>query len=570
MRPFAQAVWASRYQYTRDGTIVDADLEATFARVARAVAQVEADPDLWSARYAAALTELRFLPGGRILAGAGTDKQVTLFNCFVSGPLEDSIPGILDSLKETAMTMQQGGGVGVDFSTLRPRGAVARKTGATASGPVSFMHIWDSLCETLLATSSRRGAMIGVLRCDHPDIIEFIEAKLDRGALNNFNLSVLITDAFMAAVSRNDEWPLHDPGGGAVHRHVGARELWQRIVNAAHAASEPGLLFVDRINRENNLYYCEHISTTNPCGEVPLPPYGACDLGSINLARLVDAPFTSRSKIDSAKLREAVGLAVRFLDGVIDVSAFPLRAQADKARTTRRIGLGVTGLADALIMLGIHYDSDRGRDIGAQVVTQIRDTAYEASVQLADEKGAFELFDRESYLDSPFVRRLPGSIREAIDTRGIRNSHLLAIAPAGSISLLAGNVSSGIEPVFALEAERAVLGSDRQISRFHVRDYAYGLWLGSQERSQPRPDIFVTADQLSPTAHLRMQAVLQPVIDGAISKTVNLPAAASRDDVADVFRLAWESSVKGCTVYRQGSRGGQVIKACTDTECGDS
>jgi ribonucleoside-diphosphate reductase alpha chain len=261
---------------------------------------------------------------------------------------------------------------------------------------------------------------------------------------------------------------------------------------------------------------------------------------------------------------------VRFLDGVIDVSAFPLRAQADKARTTRRIGLGVTGLADALIMLGVHYDSDRGRDIAAQTVAQIRDAAYTTSVQLADEKGAFELFDRERYLDSPFVQRLPRRIRDAIGASGIRNSHLLAIAPAGSISLLAGNVSSGIEPVFALEAERAVLGSDRQINRFHVRDYAYGLWLASQARSQARNDIFVTADQLPPMAHLGMQAVLQPLIDSAISKTVNLPATASPDDVAEVFRLAWESPVKGCTVYRQGSRGGQVIKACADFECGDA
>ena len=569
MRSIAQAVWASRYRYARDGTVIDADLEATFARVARAVAQVEADPDLWSARYATALSELRFLPGGRILAGAGTEKQVTLFNCFVSGPLEDSIPGILDSLKETAMTMQQGGGVGVDFSTLRPRGAIARKTGATASGPVSFMHIWNALCETLLATSSRRGAMIGALRCDHPDIIEFIEAKRDLAALRNFNLSVLVTDAFMAAVHGDDEWPLVDPCSGAAQGRVGARDLWQRIVDAAHAASEPGLLFIDRINRENNLYYCERISTTNPCGEVPLPHYGACDLGSINLVRMVEAPFSSRSRFNKDLLYETVGLAVRFLDAVIDISAFPLRRQADTARSARRIGLGVTGLADTLIMLGLHYDSDQGRDFAAHVLERIRDAAYGTSIELAIEKGAFAAFDRDRYLDAPFVRHLPGDLRAAIGNHGIRNSHLLAIAPTGSISLLAGNVSSGVEPVYALEAERAIQGVDRQTVHFKVRDYAYDAWLRSGRSGQAVPDEFVTADELAPAAHLDMQACLQPCVDGAISKTVNLPITATRDDVDNVFRIAWESSVKGCTVFRRGSRGDQVIQACTDAGCGD-
>jgi ribonucleoside-diphosphate reductase alpha chain len=569
MRPFAQAVWASRYRYSRDGTIVDADLESTFTRVAQALASIESDPATWSRRYARLMTDLRFLPGGRVLAGAGTDRQVTLFNCFVSGPLRDSISGILDSLKETAVTMQQGGGVGVDFSGLRPHGSIARKTGAQASGPVSFMRIWDALCETLLATSSRRGAMIGTLRCDHPDILEFVDAKRTPGMLRNFNLSVLITDDFMTAVRDDAQWALAYPAGGTVHRRLAARALWQRIVDAAHATGEPGLLFIDTINRENNLYYCERISATNPCGEVPLPPYGACDLGSVNLAALVEAPFTTQARLDTSVLRETVGVAVRLLDAVIDVSAFPLPQQADKARAGRRIGLGLTGLADALIMLGLHYGSRAGRDFAAGTVRQIRDTAYATSIDLAREKGAFPLFDRARYLAAPFVGRLPATIRDAIAAHGIRNSHLLAIAPAGSISLLAGNVSSGVEPVYALEAERALRGSDRQVEHFHARDYAYDLWSGSGSVAPGRqlPDVFVTADQLPARAHLDMQACLQPFIDGAISKTVNLPAAATSADVADAFRYAWSSAIKGCTVYRQGSRGGQVIRACTDIDC---
>jgi ribonucleoside-diphosphate reductase alpha chain len=564
----AQAVWSSRYRYSRAGKFIDADPGSTFARVAGAIAAVESEPGPWSSRYTDELAGPRFLPGGRVLAGAGTDRQVTLFNCFVSGPLDDSIAGILDALKETAITMQQGGGVGIDFSGLRPLGQPAERTGAIASGPVSFMRIWDSLCETMLATSSRRGAMIATLRCDHPDIIEFVEAKRDQDALRNFNLSVLITDDFMHAVNEDSSWGLTYPEGGVVVAEVSARGLWQRIIDAAWATAEPGVLFVDKINRENNLYYCERITATNPCGEVPLPPYGACDLGSINLPALVDAPFSAGASIDPERLTGSVGIAVRFLDAVIDVSAFPLPEQASRARETRRVGLGVTGLADALIMMGLRYDSDAGREIAAQLMRRIRDAAYETSVELAREKGVFPLFDREAYLESPFIRRLPDRIRRAIAESGIRNSHLLAIAPAGSISLLAGNVSSGIEPVFALEAERALRDRDRRVETFRVRDYAYDQWLRLKGGAQPLPDVFVTADQLSAQAHLDMQACLQPFVDSAISKTVNLPPDASADDVAGAFRFAWSSPIKGCTVYRQGSRAGQVISACSDIDCG--
>ena len=570
MKPtLAHAVWSSRYRYLLAGKYVDADIDATFARVADAVAAVEHDAASWSARYKAVLDGCQFLPGGRVLAGAGTDRQVTLFNCFVSGPLDDSIGGILDSLKETAVTMQQGGGVGIDFSSLRPGGDVAMRTGAIASGPVSFMRIWDSLCETMLATSSRRGAMIGTLRCDHPDIAEFVELKRDQHSLQNFNLSVLVSDAFMDAVVNDRHWALRYPEGGLIYAEIRAQDLWQRIVDSAHATGEPGLLFIDKINRENNLYYCECISATNPCGEVPLPPYGACNLGSINLATLIDAPFSARASLDTGRLADTIRVAVRFLDAVIDVSGFPLPQQEERARNTRRIGLGVTGLADALVMMGLYYGSDAGREFATQQLRRIRDTAYETSIELAREKGVFPLFDRDRYLEAPFVRRLPDHLRDAVAEHGIRNSHLLAIAPAGSISLLAGNVSSGIEPIFALEAERTIRGRDRQVERFHVRDFAYDHWLRQHGEGMKLPGAFVTAGQLPAQAHLDMQASLQPFVDGAISKTVNLAADACVDDVADAFLFAWSSPIKGCTVYRQGSRHGQVISSCSDIDCGD-
>jgi ribonucleoside-diphosphate reductase alpha chain len=568
--PLAEHIWATRYRSARRGDVIDASFGDTAARVARAVASVEREADSWFERYKKLIAEMQFLPGGRVLAGAGTDKQVTLFNCFVSGPVEDSIDGILSSLKEAALTMQQGGGIGVDFSALRPAGIPAARTGVIASGPVSFMHIWDALCETMLATSSRRGAMIGTLRCDHPDILEFIDAKRRPGELKNFNLSVLISDDFMAAVRGDETWSLTHPAGSKVHERVSARLLWQRIVEAAHATAEPGLLFVDKINRENNLYYCERIHATNPCGEVPLPPYGACNLGSINLVAFVVAPFSGHAELNEAALSLTVSRAVRFLDAVIDVSGFPLTQQAAQARSARRIGLGVTGLADALAMLGLHYDSDAARAFAARTLTRIRDTAYEASVALAREKGVFPLFDPERHLEAPFIRSLPDRLREAIAASGIRNSHLLAIAPAGTISLLAGNLSSGIEPIYALEAERTVLGEGQRVEHFQVRDYAYDRWLDFAKVAGRIPDAFVTADQLPARAHLDMQASLQPLVDNAISKTVNLQPEATTDDVAEAFMYAYASSIKGCTVYRPGSRAGQVLKACSELHCGDA
>lgn len=565
----SELVWSSRYRGADGQGVEDASLADTWSRVARSIASVESESRKWEQRFESVLEGFRFLPGGRILAGAGLGKDVTLFNCFVAGQLIDSLDGILESLKETAITMQYGGGIGIDFSALRPSGSPAIRTGATASGPVSFMRVWDSMCETLLATGRRRGAMMGTLRCDHPDIEEFVDAKRDPAALTNFNLSVLVTDDFLRAADAGEEWTLTYPVGGEplVEKRVPAGTLWRHMVESAFETAEPGLLFVDTINRENNLWYCESISATNPCGEVPLPAYGACDLGSVNLAATVSSPFTGNAAIDDDCLQRLSGIAVRFLDNVIDVSRYPLQKQAAQAKLTRRIGLGITGLADALAMLGLRYDSEDGRRAAAGAMRVIRDSAYRASIELARERGAFPAFDASRYCEGPFIRRLPGDVRKALGKHGIRNSHLLSIAPAGTISLLAGNVSSGIEPIYALEAVRSVRDAAQRTQDIVVEDLAYRRWREKFGAGAKRPGTFVTADGLGGEAHLAMQASLQPFVDNAISKTITLSPEATAARVDQIFRSAHANGIKGCTVFRPGSMRGQVIRTRDESHC---
>ena len=343
--PIAEQIWDMKYRLkAADGTPVDQSVEDTWRRIARALASVEEDKTGWEDRFYTALEDFRYLPAGRIVAGAGTGRSVTLFNCFVMGTIPDSMGGIFDNLREAALTMQQGGGIGYDFSTIRPKGAEVHGVAADASGPLSFMDVWDAMCRTIMSAGSRRGAMMATLRCDHPDIEAFIAAKSDPARLRMFNVSVLVTDAFMAAVEADGPWDL--TFGGRVYHTVQARDLWNRIMRATYDYAEPGVIFIDRINAENNLNYVETIAATNPCGEQPLPPYGACLLGSVNLARLVDAPFTEGARIDEGKLADLVALSVRMMDNVVDASRFPLEAQAQEAQAKRRIGLGVTGLAD--------------------------------------------------------------------------------------------------------------------------------------------------------------------------------------------------------------------------------
>ena len=574
LSPIAAHVWELKYRYRNGGLAHDHTADDTWRRVAAAIAQVErAERGRWEERFHEALSGLRFLPGGRILAGAGTTHRVTLFNCFVMGPIEDSLEGIFDALKEGALTLQEGGGVGYDFSTLRPRGMTAQATGGVASGPVSFMEIWDGMCATLRSTSARRGAMMATLRCDHPDIEEFVEAKRRSGRLRNFNLSVQVTDAFLSAVRAGAPWPLVFPvrpgecdpadellserwSGTAgpvlcrIVRYVPARDLWQRMLRAAYECGEPGVLLVDRINRLNNLFYREHLTATNPCGELPLPPYGACDLGSLNLTRFVRDPFSPAARLDLGGLERDAAVAVRFLDDVIDASRFPLEEQRCQALGARRIGLGVTGLADALVMLGLRYDAEEARGVAAAAVRTICHAAYRASAELAREKGAFPFYDRASYLAAPFVAALPGALREEIGRGGIRNSHLMAIAPAGSISLLAGNVSSGIEPVFRADYRRRIREADGTVTAHAVTDHAVERWRAQRGTGAPLPPHFVDVRHVDPEAQVRMQAALQPFVDGGISKTVVVPEGFGMARFEALFDLACGSGLKGFTVYR--------------------
>ncbi len=576
MADISRHVWETKYRYAHERTIAD-----SWRRIARALAAVEpSDPAGWEARYFRILQDFRFLPGGRIQAGAGTARNVTLFNCFVMGPIEDSIPGIFQALQEGAVTMQQGGGIGLDFSTLRPRGTLAKGAGTVASGPVSFMQIWEAMCGTILSTGARRGAMMATLRCDHPDIEEFVAAKQQPGQLRRFNLSIQVTDAFMAAVRSDAEWPLVFPaavfdGDGEtvlrewpgearavpcrVIRRVRARQLWDRILQATYDYSEPGVLFIDRINQLNNLWYRERITATNPCGEIPLPPYGACDLGSLNLTCFVRSPFTPEARIDLESLADTAQIAVRLLDNVIDASRFPLPEQAENAHRSRRIGLGITGLADALVMLGLTYGSDRSISLAADIVRCICHAAYRASIALAKEKAGFPWFERDKYLQSPFIRSLPQDIQDAISEYGIRNSHLIAIAPTGTISLLGGNVSSGLEPIFAASYNRKVLVENETAKDFVLTDYALQRWREISGQTKGLPGGFVTASELSAPAHIAMQAALQPFVDNSISKTINVPPNYPFSEFKQIYDLAYDRGLKGCTTFRPNAITGTVL-----------
>ncbi len=562
--PIAEQIWDMKYRFKdADGTPRDVTVEDTWRRIARDLAQAEKDPDVWEGRFYEALEDFKYLPAGRITAGAGTARRVTLFNCFVMGTVPDSMGGIFDMLKEAALTMQQGGGIGYDFSTIRPKGADVLGVSADASGPLSFMDVWDAMCRTIMSAGSRRGAMMATMRCDHPDVEDFIAAKSDPARLRMFNMSVLITDPFMEAVKADGSWDL--VFGGKVYRTVQARDLWDTIMQATYSYAEPGVIFIDRINAANNLNYCETIAATNPCGEQPLPPYGACLLGSINLARLVENPFDDAAQLDEGALQELVATAVRMMDNVVDVSNFPLDAQAAEAQAKRRIGLGVTGLADALLMVGLRYGSDEAAVQTEAWLKAIARASYLASVDLAKEKGAFPLFDAEAYLSSGNMMQMDDDVREAIRTHGIRNALLTSIAPTGTISLYAGNVSSGIEPVFAYAYTRKVLQKDGSRTEEEVVDYAVQLWR-ELKGDAPLPDYFVNAQTLPPLDHVKMQAAAQKWVDSSISKTINCPEDISFDAFKDVYMEAWDTGCKGCTTYRPNDVTGSVLSVSEDTK----
>lgn len=564
----SQQIWDMKYRLkAQDGTRVDKTIPDTWARIATALAAVEPNSAPWEDRFRDALADFKFLPAGRILSGAGSDRDVTLFNCFVMGEIADDMAGIFESLKEAALTMQAGGGIGYDFSTLRPKGAPVKGVGADASGPLSFMDVWDAMCRTIMSAGSRRGAMMATMRCDHPDIEAFIEAKQEAGRLRMFNLSVLVTDDFMAAVKEDASWSLTFKG--SIYKTIPARELWDKVMRATYAYAEPGVIFIDRINRLNNLSYAEKICATNPCGEQPLPPYGACLLGSINLAKLVKDPFTDNAALDEDALGALVPVAVRMMDNVVDVSRFPLEEQRHEATSKRRIGLGVTGLGDALIMCNARYGGARAVALAKTWMKRIQREAYLASVELAKEKGAFPLFDAEKYMTGEHIRQLDEDVQDAIAKHGIRNALLTSIAPTGTISLFADNVSSGLEPVFSFKYTRHILQHDGTRREEDVTDYAYRLYRRLFGADAKLTDAFVDAQHLTPSDHLVMQAAVQEFIDSSISKTINVPEDIAFDAFKDIYEQAYDLGCKGCTTYRPNEVTGAVLELKTDKKDAD-
>jgi len=555
-------------------------------RVARGLAAVE-KPSLrehWEQRFFDAMVA-GFIPGGRVNSAAGTDISATLINCFVQ-PVGDAIsgmqgdlPSIYLALNQAAETMRRGGGVGYDFSLIRPRGALVHGTHSRASGPLSYMRVFDKSCETLESAGSRRGAQMGMMRCDHPDIEEFIDAKRD-GSLANFNMSVAVTDEFMNAVLADGEielWHRAEPfdrehaqrraDGTWTYRRARARDLFDQIMHSTYDHAEPGVIFIDRVNRDNNLSYCEAIAATNPCGEQPLPPYGCCCLGSVNLTRFVRDAFVESAAFDFDRFREIAKVAIRALDNVLEATLWPLEEQGLEAHNKRRVGLGFTGLGNALTMLNLRYDSEAGRQMAAHVSVVMRDAAYEASVELAQEKGAFPLLDAERYLAAPHcASRLPAALQGRIRKHGIRNSHLLSIAPTGTISLaFASNASGGIEPTFSWTYVRKKRMPDGTRQDYTVEDYAYRLYKHLGGDPNELPPAFVGALEMKAIDHMLMIAAVQPYIDAAVSKTVNVPEDYPFDDFRDLYLQAWKAGLKGITTYRPNQVIGEVLSVRKDT-----
>lgn len=554
-----------------------------FRRVAKGLAKAEPkDQDKWEEVFYQNMVK-GGIGAGRIMSAAGTEIGATLINCFtqgvgdsIQGRDDDGLPGIYEALREAAETMRRGGGVGYDFSSIRPKGAFVKGTYSIASGPCSYMDVFDKSCETVESAGSRRGAQMGALRIDHPDVLDFISAKRTPGRWNNFNVSVTVTDEFMNAVINDEDWELvhkaqpseellkregsyQRKDGLWVYRKVKAKELWNTIMQSTYDYAEPGILFIDTINKDNNLHYCETIKTTNPCGEQPLSDYGCCDLGPIILPNFVNNPFNinGKAEFDFDAMGEVTRILVRMLDNVLDVTHWPLPQQEEQAQIKRRIGVGFTGLGNTLAMLGIRYDSEAGREMAAKITETIRDHAYRASIDLAREKGPFKMFDKVKYLSGDsFATRLPEDIKKGIRKYGIRNSHLLSIAPAGTVSLaFADNSSNGIEPAFSYEYNRRKREADGSTTEYRVEDHAARLYrhLNGLDHTAPLPDYFVSALEMDVDSHLDMMKVVQPFIDTSISKTVNIPEDYPFEDFKNVYMKAWKYGLKGVATYRPNS-----------------
>lgn len=607
--PIQELVWNDKYRQPGE-----TDIRASLTRVVNGV--YAKDPSL-EAREAAKAAVLAgdWVPAGRIHAGAGTDKRVTLINCYVSPTIQDSLAteyptvgnpdnamvrhlnriyeetvgskGIMEALNNAAYTMQMGGGIGMDFSTIRPKGALVKRTGSVSSGVLPFMDMWHSMCATIMSSGSRRGAMMGCLRIDHPDVLDFIKAKQAPGRLTNFNVSVLVTDAFMKGVEVGGDWNLVFPvepadgsgvktltGSSWIYKTVKARELWDLLLQSTYEYAEPGVIFIDRVNATNNLNYCETIAATNPCGEQPLPPNGACNLGAVNLANMVKEPFTTKAGLDWRRLRQAVAVGVRFLDNVLDVTQYPTEAQRVEAMNKRRIGLGITGLGNMLQQLSLRYGSTESVVVTGQVMATIANEAYLASCLLAKERGTFPLYDTHKFNWS-LVERLEANTSGEISKHGLRNGVLLTIAPTGTTSLYYGNVSSGLEPPFALEFTRKVLQPDGSHKQVQVRDWGFQKymeshgWAGGYATNGDnfkamRDDNLLdgawrTALELSVDDHLAIQAACQKWVDASISKTINCPAEMGFEEFKGVYTKAYALGLKGCTTYRPSGVRGSVL-----------
>lgn len=584
VQPIEKVVWDEKYRFKhQDGTSPESTKQDSMARMCEGVyaKDTTAAKDLG---LKSVIGE-EWCPAGRIHAGAGTGRSVTLINCFVSSTIMDSMRGdghgglgIMDVLAEAAFTQQQGGGIGMDFSPLRPKGALVKNTGSVSDGPLKFMDMWDAMCRTIMSSGSRRGAMMATMDCDHPDIVEFIEAKAEEGRLTNFNLSVLVSDAFMEAVEKDRDWylvsnvPRADGGhhetfeGKYIYESLRARDLWNKILKQTYVHAEPGIIFIDRINDRNNLKYIETIRATNPCGEQPLPPRGACDLGAVNLARHVTDPFTDKARIDYVVLERTVRVGVRFLDNVLDVSNYPTNEQAEEASNKRRLGLGVTGLANMLQFLRLPYGSHEAREVVSEMMRFIKGVAYDESANLAEQRGCFPLYVQDEFMASPNVETLDETVKAKIRQNGIRNGVLLTIAPTGTTSIYYGNVSSGIEPTFSWTYSRKMKMPDDSFTEFDVEDYGYRVFRENFGDFAELPDYMVTATELSVEDHVLMQAVCQEHIDASISKTVNCPTEMTFEEFQNVYTMAWDSGLKGCTTYRPdpNSYRGSVLEVKSD------
>lgn len=579
--PLSKTIWLSKYRFYTS----EVDIPSTLRRCVRGI--YVNDHKALQALAEVAVAQGLFMPAGRIIAGADTSKRVTLMNCYVNATMEDSMEGIVDGLGNIMLTQQQGGGIGTDFSTLRPTGALLSRTGSYASGPLPFMDTWNAACSTIMSAGDRRGAMMGTMSDTHPDLPKFIAAKHEKGRLTNFNVSVLVSDAFMEAVFDDEEWclyfnvaPYHqrpaeleqwdfvDEQGMKqyVYSVWRARDLWDLITRSTYEYSEPGVIFIDRVNELNNLQYVENIRCTNPCGEQPLPPHGTCNLGAINLTQVIKNPFTPEAEIDWLKLHYAAAIGVRFLDNVIEVTNYPLEAQKVEEYNKRRIGLGISGLADALAMLGIRYGSTEAVRTYEAIQQAITLSAYTTSVHLAKERGSFPLFSAPEFFRGFAGTKLPEELQRQIALNGIRNGVLLTIAPTGTTSILFGDISSGIEPVFAREAKRNVRQPDDSFKQYTTYNFSARLWKYlNPDLEYPR--YMVEADDLKVYEHIAMQEAGQRWIDASISKTINVPENYSFEEFQDAYKLAYEAGLKGCTTYRpSATRGAILVKEGAETK----